>query len=284
MSRRAFLQASGAGLISAALSRASFADDNGPLSGYAVAETSFGRVRGIQSRGINIFKGIPYGASTDGVNRFIPPVDPADWRGVRDAMLYGHSAPQSDPPKPRSDASMSIASSVTLAAETYPLRPPSIFRALGVLGEQHTGEGEDCLVLNIWTPAINDGRKRAVMVWLHGGGFGSGLGSSPSNDGTNLALRGDVVVLTINHRLNVLGFANLSEFSSDFSASGDVSMLDIVHALEWVRTNIAQFGGDPNTVMIFGQSGGRAKVRNPAGNAVCKGIISSCYRGERCRD
>jgi para-nitrobenzyl esterase len=94
------------------------------------------------------------------------------------------------------------------------------------------------------------------MLWLHGGGFGSGSGSSPSNDGTNLALRGDVVVVTINHRLNVLGFANFSEFSPDFAASGDVGMLDIVHALKWVRANIAQFGGDPNTVMIFGQSGG----------------------------
>jgi para-nitrobenzyl esterase len=111
------------------------------------------------------------------------------------------------------------------------------------------------------------------MLWLHGGGFGSGSGSSPSNDGTNLALRGDVVVVTINHRLNVLGFANFSEFSPDFAASGDVGMLDIVHALKWVRANIAQFGGDPNTVMIFGQSGGGRKCETLLAMPSAKGLF-----------
>ena len=128
-------------------------------------------------------------------------------------------------------------------------------------------------MLNVWTPAINDGRKRPVMIWLHGGGFGAGSGSSPSNDGTNLALRGDVVVVTINHRLNVLGFANFSEFSSDFAASGDVGMLDLVHALKWVRANIAQFGGDPNTVMIFGQSGGGRKCETLLAMPSAKGLF-----------
>jgi para-nitrobenzyl esterase len=111
------------------------------------------------------------------------------------------------------------------------------------------------------------------MLWLHGGGFGSGSGSNPGWDGTNLATRGDVVVITINHRLNVLGFANFSEFSPDFAASGDVGMLDIVHALKWVRTNIAQFGGDPNTVMIFGQSGGGRKVETLLAMPSAKGLF-----------
>ena len=112
--------------------------------------------------------------------------------------------------------------------------------------------GEDCLVLNVWTPDVSDGKKRPVMFWCHGGGFASGSGSSPGTDGTNLARRGDVVVVTINHRINVLGFTYLAEFGGpDFAQSGDVGMLDIVHALKWVRQNIEHFGGDPNTVTIF---------------------------------
>ena len=111
------------------------------------------------------------------------------------------------------------------------------------------------------------------MFWCHGGGFASGSGSSPDNDGTNLAHRGDVVVVTINHRLNVLGFANLSEFSRDFAASGDAGMMDIVQALEWVRANISEFGGDPNTVMIFGQSGGGRKVETLLAMPSAKGLF-----------
>jgi para-nitrobenzyl esterase len=215
-----------------------------------VADTSLGKVRGVDNQGIKTFKGIPYGASTAGANRFMPPKDPEKWAGVRDALEYGHSAPQRDP-----------------AAAP----PPE--GALGVAGRNLPAEGEDCLVLNVWTPGIHDGRKRPVMFWCHGGGFATGSGSSPDTDGTNLARRGDVVVVTINHRLNVLGFANLSEYSTDFAASGDAGMLDIVHALEWVRTNITQFGGDPNTVMIFGQSGGARKVETLLAMPSAKGLF-----------
>ena len=111
------------------------------------------------------------------------------------------------------------------------------------------------------------------MFWCHGGGFATGSGSSPDNDGTNLAIRGDVVVVTINHRLNVLGFANLSAFSDDFAASGDAGMQDIVQALKWVRANISQFGGDPNTVTIFGQSGGGRKVETLLAMPSAKGLF-----------
>jgi para-nitrobenzyl esterase len=216
---------------------------------YVVADTSFGKVRGVDNQGIKTFKGIPYGASTAGANRFMPPVDPVKWTGVRDALEYGHSAPQRDP-----DAAPAGG-------------------GLGVAAQNLPAEGEDCLVLNVWTPALNDGRKRPVMFWCHGGGFSTGSGSSQDTDGTNLARRGDVVVVSINHRLNVLGFANFSEFSTDFAASGDAGIMDIVHALQWVRANIAQFGGDPNTVMIFGQSGGGRKVETLLAMPTAKGLF-----------
>jgi para-nitrobenzyl esterase len=220
---------------------------------FVTADTTYGKVRGVDNNGIKVFKGIPYGANTTGSNRFMAPVEPAKWTGVRDALEYGHSAPQSDP--------------------TAPPRPPG---AISISGEKLPAEGEDCLVLNIWTPAVGsagNGRKRPVMFWCHGGGFATGSGSSPDNDGTNLARRGDVVVVTINHRLNVLGFGNLSEFSKDFPASGDAGMMDIVQALQWVRANIAEFGGDPNTVMIFGQSGGGRKVETLLAMPSAKGLF-----------
>ena len=229
-------------------------DLNAQETKFVVAETAFGKIRGVDNNGIRIFKGIPYGANTAGANRFMPPAEPGDWSGVRDALAYGHSAPQGDP-----DA----------------LPPPP--GALTISGENLPAEGEDCLVLNVWTPAVGpaayNGHKRPVMFWCHGGGFATGSGSSPDNDGTNLARRGDVVVVTINHRLNVLGFANLSEFSKDFAASGDAGMLDIVQALKWVRANISEFGGDPNTVTIFGQSGGGRKVETLLAMPSAKGLF-----------
>jgi para-nitrobenzyl esterase len=215
-----------------------------------LAETAFGKVRGVEVSGIKIFKGVPYGASTAGSNRFMPPMDPAPWSGIRDALHYGPSTPQSNPDAPRAASPLSTASANL---------PP---------------ESEDCLVLNIWTPAVNDGRKRPVLFWCHGGGFVSGSGSSPGTDGANMARRGDVVVVTVNHRLNALGFTYLAEFGgSDFASSGDAGMLDLVHALGWVRNNIGNFGGDPNTVMIFGQSGGGRKVGTLLAMPSAKGLF-----------
>jgi para-nitrobenzyl esterase len=236
MNRRTFLQQASLLAIpaTAVLSRGQSSQN------AVVADTAFGKVRGEEIQGVKIFKGIPYGASTAGLNRFMPPADPAPWTGVRDALHYGPSTPQGNP------------------------------------GVPHAGlpESEDCLVLNVWTPALKDGRKRPVLFWCHGGGFVTGSGSSPGTDGANLARRGDVVVVTINHRLNVLGFTYLAEFGgSDFASSGDAGMLDIVHALRWVRNNIEQFGGDPNTVMIFGQSGGGRKVGTLLAMPSAKGLF-----------
>lgn len=219
-------------------------------SGSVVAETAYGKIRGTEVDGIKVFKGVPYGATTAGTNRFMPPQPPARWTGVRDTLIWGPSAPQTEPGVKRQ------ASAIAVAAAGLP------------------AESEDCLVLNVWTPAINGGRKRPVMFWCHGGGFATGSGSSPVTDGANLARRGDVVVVSINHRLNVLGFTSLADVGgSEFASSGDVGMLDVVQALTWVRDNIAQFGGDPDTVMVFGQSGGGRKVSTLLAMPSAKGLF-----------
>jgi para-nitrobenzyl esterase len=198
------------------------------------ATTSAGVVRGIVDEGINVFKGIPYGDTTAGRNRFMPPKPPVAWKGTRDALAYGPTAPQT-------------VGAVDVRGRAARARLPE--------------EGEDCLALNVFTPALSGGRNRPVMVWLHGGGFSSGSGSTPILDGTSLARSGDVVVVTINHRLNVFGFTYLGEAAgSDFAVSGGAGLLDIAAALQWVRDNIDRFGGDPNLVTIFGQSGGGRKV------------------------
>ncbi|HWW19836.1 MAG TPA: carboxylesterase family protein, partial [Steroidobacteraceae bacterium] len=224
----------GAGLAGGLLLPRTAVSDTQP-----VADTSAGKVRGISQEGVNVFKGIAYGASTAGANRFMPPQPPAPWTGVRNAFDYGLSTPQSDP---------------TVTRGPSPTAP-----FIGELSDRP--EGEDCLVLNIWTRGLKDHGKRPVMFWIHGGGFQSGSGSSQGYDGTHLCKRGDVVVVTINHRLNIMGFAFLAEIGgAQFANTGNVGMLDIVQALKWVRANIENFGGDPHRVMIFGESGGGRKV------------------------
>lgn len=200
-----------------------------------IVETTSGKVRGATTNAISGFKGIPYGASTSGSNRFRPPVKPAAWSGVRDALAYGTICPQ-------------------------PARGPSLLRkAIGEAPPEP--EDEECLYLNVWTPGINDDRKRPVLFWCHGGGFTMGSGSGGFYHGGNLARRGDAVIVTINHRLGPLGYCYLGELAGEeYAASGNVGMLDLVAALEWVRDNITAFGGDPGNVTIFGESGGGAKV------------------------
>ena len=205
--------------------------------GYGVVETNAGKVRGFSERGIYTYLGIPYGAPTGGQARFQPPKKPEPWSDIRDSMQYGPICPQ--PERRSSDIS-------------------AFFK-------DHNWErmDEDCLRLNVWTPAINDSGKRPVLFWLHQRGFFAGSGHErKATQGRNLAERGDVVVVTINHRLNVFGFLNLSDYGERYASSVNVGMLDIMAALEWVRDNIANFGGDPANVTIFGQSGGGSKVNH----------------------
>jgi para-nitrobenzyl esterase len=233
-----------------------------------VAKTRQGKVQGIAQDGVTRFYGIPYGDSTAGQRRFMPPRPATPWADVRPAVEFGPSCPQ---------VSLGVSPFAKKQAANAPPPPPTdMQRKLGSLFTRRKPEppmAEDCLVLNVWTPAL-DQEARPVMVWLHGGGFAVGSGSEPGYDGTRLAKRGDVVVVTINHRLNVFGHLYLGEIAgSEFQESGNVGMLDIVEALKWVRDNIENFGGDPHRVTIFGESGGAGKVSVICGLPAAKGLF-----------
>lgn len=212
--------------------------------------TSLGKLRGDSAEGIYSFKGVHYGESTAGTMRFMPPESPKPWDGVRDALQIGPPAPQ--------DRSK-------LPSSTIGLPVPDLI-----------GPGkmsEDCLVLNLWSPSLSDA-SRPVMVWLHGGGYTIGSSGAPMYDGANLAAKHNVVVVGVNHRLNVLGFLYLGKMGGEkYADSGNVGMLDIVLALRWIRDNIAQFGGDPSNVTIFGQSGGGGKVSALMAMPTAKGLF-----------
>lgn len=194
-----------------------------------VVSLTNGQVQGVYADSIYSFKGIPYAKAA----RFMPPEQPDTWDTIRTFDTYGHICPQA--PIPQGNDFIAI--------------------------RESPAEGEDCLNLNVWTPGINDGKKRPVMVWLHGGGFQTGSAIKQLvYDGVNLSREGDVVVVSVNHRLNMLGFLDLSAYSEKYKYSGNVGTMDMVAALQWIQKNIAVFGGDPNNVTLFGQSGGGAKV------------------------
>jgi para-nitrobenzyl esterase len=196
---------------------------------------------------VHVFKGIPYGAPTGGANRFMPPQKPAPWGGVREAMQIGPRCPQLPTPGLMPEEAIDL---------------------------DYGPMSEDCLYLNVWTAAVDAAAKRPVMVWFHGGGYVVGSGGSVRYDGSNLARKRDVVVVTVNHRLNAFGFLDLSSVGGDkFADSANVGMLDIVAALEWVRDNIANFGGDPGNVTVFGESGGGGKVSTLMAMPAAKGLF-----------
>lgn len=203
---------------------------------FPVVETAQGKLRGVSAGGVKMFKGVRYGGDTSGRNRFRPPTPPPKWAGIRDALEYGQVAPQ----MPNSRA--------------------AAYSGLIHFDIQPGGMGEDCLVLNIWTPTISRTARRPVLVHIHGGGFYGGSGNSPGFDGEEMARFGDCVVITINHRLGAFGYLNIADQGAPFGQSGVAGMMDIVQALAWVRENIEGFGGDPGRVLVYGQSGGGSKT------------------------
>jgi len=221
-------------------------------------ETSYGKIRGYVNQGIYSFRGVRYGASTAGKNRFMPPKPPESWTEIRDASGYGYRAPQTNPSSTAGLVPDSEIGSILWASDGFRVPPP---------------ESEDCLFLNVWTSALDAAGKRPVMVWLHGGGYSMGSSSDLMYDGTNLARRGAVVV-GVNHRLNVFGYTHFGDIGGEeFAHSGNAGQLDIIAALEWVRDNIERFGGDPNRVMIFGESGGGGKVCMLLASPPAKGLF-----------
>jgi para-nitrobenzyl esterase len=252
--RRRFFQMIGAGATSLAVGAGALSSVSCRLLGtkkeeddeqvlfigdsIALADTSYGKVRGYVLRGIHYFLGIPYGADTSGANRFMPPQKPEPWMDVFPAIWWGNTAPQN-------------------MENRYADRYAS-FRDRW----NYDDVSEDCLRINVFTPSVNDGQRRPVMLWLHGGGFTNGNGIEQDGyNGENFARFGNVVFCSVNHRLGPLGYTNLAGVGGEqFASSGNVGMLDIVAALEWIRDNIANFGGDPENVTIMGQSGGGAKV------------------------
>lgn len=247
MNRRELLKQSAlaAGITCAGAALPTFAR---AASSVPEASIASGRIRGFMDRGIYAFKGIPYGADT-APHRFVAPVAPKPWTGIRDATDFGPRAPQ--------------------PSFHFQGRTPRGF----YLSQDSGPISEDCLYLNVWTPGLRDKRQRPVMVYIHGGGYDTGSANNVLYNGVNLCRRGDVVVVTISHRLNLFGFLYLADLAPGFEDSGNSGMLDLVLALRWVRDNIEEFGGDPGRVLIFGQSGGGAKCATLMDMPAARGLF-----------
>jgi para-nitrobenzyl esterase len=224
-----------------------------------LVETANGTIRGAHDNGVWAFKGVPYGDDTAGKGRFLPARPPASWSGIRECLTYGPSCPQ-----------------MTIEQMTGVPIPPEVQSMMGVLTSEPS-MSEDCLVLNVWTPTLDADDKLPVLVWLHGGGLSTGSASWPLYDFTNLARRDRVIMIGINHRLGILGFLDLSHLGDEFADSGNVGMLDVVAALDWVRHNIRGFGGDPNNVTVFGESGGGAKTTALLAMPAANGFVHKAF-------
>jgi para-nitrobenzyl esterase len=235
-----------AGLYADGLISPVWAQDIRGLPMTQPVQTAAGRLRGVVRFGVNQFWGVPYAASTTGANRFMPPAKVAPWTGVRDCFQVGNRSPQ-DPDGPIS--------------EVFAL-------------DRQEPMGEDCLNLNVFTPALGSG-NRPVMVWLHGGGFSGGSGNWLLYEGTNLARKEDVVMVSVTHRLNLFGFLYLADLNGGekWVNASNAGMQDIVAALAWIKENIAAFGGNPNNVTVFGQSGGGSKVTTLMAMPSAKGLF-----------
>lgn len=248
MNRRTFLgsgTAAAASIFIPGLAPRAAGQDARAAGMTAAIQTTAGRVRGLVRYGVNQFYGVPYAGSTAGVNRFMPPVKPASWTGVRDCFEVGERAPQDE---------------AGPISEVFSL-------------DRREPMGEDCLKVNVYTNGL-DNRRRPVMVWLHGGGFSSGSGNWLLYDGTNLARKEDVVVVGVNHRLNLFGFLYLADLGGEkWATATNAGMQDIAAALTWIKENIAAFGGDPANVTIFGQSGGGSKVTTLMAMPSAKGLF-----------
>jgi para-nitrobenzyl esterase len=221
-----------------------------------IIEIATGRIRGFSRNGILTFKGIPYAASTAGAARYMAPAKPAAWAGVRSCMALGFSCPQAfHVPEGR--------------------RAGWSHDEEAFMFEWDDGQpGEDCLRVNVWTPSTSDATRRPVLVWIHGGGYTSGSSNElRMYDGESLARRGDVVVVSLNHRLGPLGYMNLQDYGDKWSRAANLGQLDLIAALEWVRDNVGRFGGDPSKVLIFGQSGGGGKISTLMGMPGAKGLF-----------
>jgi len=216
-----------------------------------IAETTSGKIRGITIDGVAAFRGVPYGAPTGGASRFLPPTPPLPWVGVREALDFVGQAPQSRVGFPQREELADFSGT----ADSSP-------------------ESEDCLSLNVWTPSLDSGAKRPVMVWLHGGAFSFGSANSLRLQGMRLCRRGDVVLVTVNQRLNIFGHLDLSDIGgADYAESGNAGVLDMLAALRWVRDNIVAFGGDAGNVTIFGESGGGGKVSTLLAAPTARGLF-----------
>ena len=259
MNRREALLFSAAAGASLALGQPALASDSTKTAAHqepgncttprsAIVNTQYGKVRGFVDGGVYTFKGIPYGQDTGGENRWLPAKPPNPWKDDYPALIYGGNCPQN-------------------------LHPWTAIEQTFIQDWDDGYQSEDMLKLNVWTPSLTG--KRAVLVYFHGGGYSFGSSYElPSQEGAQIARHHDVVSVTVNHRLNILGFLDASEIGgSPYEDSANVGMTDLVASLKWVQENIANFGGDPDRVMIYGQSGGGSKVTTLMGMPSAAGLF-----------